>query len=171
MLDLEAEMAKALEGKFYWEPTSSPSGEKNAMQMEIYKAQKTGPRKIIKSNATIIDETEVIESFVRPRLIEEIEIQKKNVKTLDDLRRVISATYGVKVEDITRHTNKPKICEAKRHFYWAAIRCFPEYSIAEIGRQLGRNHAVIIHSRDIFERRKAEYAEQIKYVDEVMGLK
>ena len=162
-------MARALGNNFYWEPTSSPSGEKNAMQMEIYKAQKSGPRKIVRSNAVIIDETEAVESFVRPRLVEEAEIQKKNVKTLEDLKKVIGACYGVKPQDVTRHTNNRKICEAKRHFYWSTIRHFPEYSIAEIGRQLGRNHTVIIHSRDIFERDKAQYAEQIKYVDEMMG--
>jgi hypothetical protein len=167
-LDLEAQMAKALEGKFFWEPTSSPSDDKTPMQKEIYEAQKFGPRKIVKSSIAIIDETEAVEQFLKPRMLREAEIRAKPVKDLNDLRSIVAACYQVSVDDLLRHTNNKAICEAKRHFYWAAIKHFPEWSIAEIGRQLKRNHTTIMHSRNVFAKNMDKYKEQIAYVDGMM---
>ena len=116
----------------------------------------------------IIDETEAVEQFLKPRMLREAEIRAKPVKELDDLRSIVAACYKVSVDDILRHTNNKVICEAKRHFYWAAIKHFPEFSIAEIARRLGRNHTVIIHSRNRFAEVAHLYKDQEAYINEMM---
>lgn len=168
-LDLEAEMAKALEGKFFWDPTSSPSDEKTPMQKEIIEAQKFGPRKIIKSNMAIVDEVEAVEQFLKPRMLREAEIRAKPIKGFDDLRSIVAACYKVPVSEMIGPAHNKAVCEAKRHFYWSVVKHFPEMSIAEIARQLGKTHGTILHSRKKFAREAAKYREQEAFIDEMMG--
>lgn len=167
--DVEAAMLKALEGKFFMDPSCKASDEMNEMQREIFEAQKFGPRKIIRSSMAIIDETETIEGFIRPRLLRESEIKDREVKTIDDMKTVVAACYSVPKSDIEKPSNNKRACEAKRHFYWALSKHFPEMSAAEIGRQVGKNHSTVLSLKKAFEQVKDNYKNEIEYVDSIMG--
>lgn len=168
-VDLEAEMIKALEGKFFMDPSCKASDEMNGMQREIFEAQKFGPRKIIRSSMAIIDETEITEGFIRPRMLREAEIRSKKVKTIEDMKTVVAACYSVPKSEIEKPSNNKRACEAKRHFYWALMRHFPEMSSAEIGRQVGKNHTTVLSLKKAFEKNKDKYKNEIEYVDSIMG--
>lgn len=166
--DIEVAMLRALEGKFFMDPSCKASDEMSDMQKEIFEAQKSGPRKLIRSSMAIIDETETTEGFIRPRLLREAEITSRSVKTIDDIKTVVAACYDVPKSDIDKQSNNRNACEAKRHFYWALVQNFPEMSISEIGRQIGKVHTTVLHSLKAFERTKHNYKAQIEYVDSII---
>lgn len=169
MANLEQEMRKALEGKFYWEPTSDPSDAPSPAEQIIRRAQrKFGPRKVIKARGPDDRTIENKIAFAKKALHVYREVFDKKADPFTLLKVVIANVYGIAVTDLLRQTNNNKICEAKHHFYWALPRFFPGLSIAELGRQVNRHHSVVLHSKKKFEAKKTSYMEEIEIVDKAM---
>lgn len=158
MYDAEAEMAKALEGKFFWAPgieSRAPSEE-----LAIRKAQRKF-RNVRKEPGE-----QVLDGEVPPWVIQRL--TNDDAGKIEYLKYAISVTYGVTVKDLMRQINDPKICRAKHHFHCALMRCFPEASLSEISRKVGKNHATLINSRKKFKALEAESQKLIARIDEMM---
>ena len=95
--------------------------------------------------------------------------QKSLAESLGFLRSLVAEVHGFAPWDIVRKTTSPKVGAVKHHFMWCLTRYYPELSIAELGRQIGKHHSTVIHGRNAFEALKGKHAEKVAVVDEVMG--
>lgn len=157
-------MAAALEGCFFWERTTYYEGGTNDTVAGIRAAQrkffvpKKKPEKVYPALG------------VKPMSAGEIE--KKDIdEILAMVLRSICLVHGVTANDIARQTPRKECAAAKAHYYWALKRYMPWLSIAEIGRQIGKNHSTILHGLKVFDKIRHENVGKIQAVDGIMGFK
>ena len=178
MRDLEAEMAKALEGQFFWEHTASPREQASVDAYEIILAQqKFQTPKKVKGEPTDEEKKARLQAIVES--MKNGAVSASSVCHLSDaelrvfanyLTKVIADIYGVTIESMRVRKSGPGIGPAKHHLSWAMLRYFPAVSLAAVGRAIDRNHSTIIHSCKKFDEVKDSLAMQIAAVDAIVGM-
>lgn len=162
MIDLEAEMAKALDGKFFWEPTASIDDSSTSKAvLDIRRAQKKFAVGAVNVTARNINGKKV--EYVRPMKT----VLKGEEKVLEPILKAISKVYGVSADDILSHSREYKFAPAKKHFCWAMFRYIPGMTTLQAGRLLKKCHSTVIHNRSHFDPDKN--FEKVVEVDLLMG--
>lgn len=177
MRDLEAEMAKALEGQFFWEHTMDPAEQTPTASREIIVAQ----RKFFAAKVETKEDSHLREI---KRLSDVIErhrngvVQVRSVNPLDindlkefarDLASVVADVHGVDVQAIVGRARGNRSLFVKHHYPWAMIRYFPLVSLRFIAAAVGKDRGTIYHSDEMFTQRQREFANQIATVDSIVG--
>ena len=160
----EEEMAKALEGKFFWERTTK------------YEPPSPDAVPIRRAQRKYAPVAEWLEEEVEEQ-IESAPWQHKpppphNFSArIDALRGAISAEFKVKAEDIESKSKKKDVVLPKKFFYWCLCRYFSRVSLVQIGKRINRDHSTIVHGRDGFEFEKNLHKDLIARMDEFMEYK
>lgn len=174
MRDLEAEMAKALDGRFFWEHTATPEDLTTGDSREIVIAQRKFQTP--KRPPTEEEKKARLQSLVESK--RKSGIAAKNVCHLsevevrafaDYLTKVISDVYGVPDYSVRKRNSGPGYNPAKHHLSWALVRYFPNATITLISKSIDRNHATILHSCKMFDSMKDGLAIQVAAVDTIVG--
>lgn len=160
MSDLEAKMAAALEGCFFWERTSYYEGTTNENMAEIRAAQRKHFVPKRKKEASI-EGAEKLESG---------DLDRKDIpEIIDMVRRSICLLYGIRPEDLASNATRRDFATPKLHFHWALKRYMPWLSLAEIGRRIDRHHTTIIHGIRAFEKISDRNREKVQALDTIMS--
>ena len=150
----EAMMAKALEGKFFWEGTSKYDPDMSKDCLEIRKAQ-----------------SKYVPKEVRPSLPPNWSAKPEPVnfkERVEALKEAVSVAFGVQKHEVVTRSRQKEVAAAKSFFIWAMCRYFPETSLAVIGKIVGKHHSTIIHHRDEFSAVEHIYADIIEQMDKYM---
>lgn len=75
--------------------------------------------------------------------------------TIERIVSEVSASTGVPVRDITSDRRNLHIVAARHEVFWR-LHAETDWSVAEIGRRLGRDHTTILHGIRQHEKRRAE---------------
>lgn len=172
MRDLEAEMAAALEGKFYWEPAREEDHTANPLEVRIKRAQEK-----FRSGAGVatpnLSKTEIDRKV--DRIIRMVRVNMGVTGKTDKpsiLRVVVAFTYDVDPSKIATNSNGKRICAATHHFYWGLIKTHPELPLTAVGTLVGRTHCAVINGRKKFLEDIDNRAIEIEVIDRVLeGLK
>ena len=179
MRDLEAEMAKALEGQFFWEHTS---GDEPATSGDTYKIR-VAQREFIDRKSREEIAAEKKEDRLK-RLRETIERERQRKISLlsishhlkGDIRKfiyslteVVAEVHEIPVDILMSNLRSKKTMWAKHHYVWAFRRYFPRLTDSEASRFLGKDRTSIYNSEKRFESMASEYADKINAVDIIMG--
>lgn len=167
MRDLEAEMAAALEGKFFWQP-SREEDHLSPAEFAIKKAQekfrgKAKPERTVMTDGEIDRRVDRITKMVRTAI--HVTGQKDPAIVL---RNIVAFCYDIDPSKVITQTNNPDICRAKHHYYWMLMRMNSKSSTVEVAEIIGRQHSAIIRSRDIFESIKHERTSEIEIINRVV---
>jgi len=178
-VDLEAQMAKALEGKFFWEPTNRFDEPVSKESIEIVRAQrkfqtpketKYTPDVRVKAPVDRIRAMAEKRAKILSERQERLECYREHVACISDLAlEAVSEVYGYNPADVTGRTRDQHIMVARHHHAWAVKRYLPGLSYLALGKHLGRDHATIMNSMKKFERYKGIFADKVRAVDEIMG--
>lgn len=165
MSDLEAEMAKALNGKFFWEPTTVPNFFVCKEVDELRGAQRQHATGAVNVITARVEKDKSNVNSIKP-------ITRKltgRTKAIEPVLRAISVVYDVAVDDLLARSTSRYHARAKTHLYWALFRYIPGMSYPEAGRILDKCHSTVLHGKKLFEKNpdKAKIAE----VDKLMGTK
>lgn len=163
-------MLKALEGKFFWEPSSSPSDQPSPDELQIRRLQKSfdKKRKVMRSAEAVEVDVEKRAKSAKMAVENYRKIIGKSFDAIDCLKTAIAHCYGVDQSLILKKATRKELRVPKMHFQWALLRYFPALSISELGRQIGKHHTVIMHGRDCFEKIKANHLDEIEIIDKAM---
>jgi hypothetical protein len=162
-MDEEA-MAKALEGKFFWERTTKYEPATPDM-MSVRRAQK---------EFAPIEEwyQEEVEDEPEPRLWQRKPPPPVDfVARVNAMKEVIAAHFRLGVEDIHSRTKRKNTVTPKKFFYWCLCRYFKKTSLVQMAKVIDRDHSTIIYGRDGFELEKHLHAELVAKMDEFMDYK
>lgn len=169
MRDLEKEMAKALEGCFFWEQTARNEGTGCPQVAEIRSAQ----RKFYKPKPKEAERKEIVKKIREAEEIKrsyaELAVDSNPVSISRKISKHIATIHGVSEYDISSTTTNPKVGLAKAHLCWSIHRYSPGTSLSKMARQIGRHHTSVMHRIRKFEKVKAEYTEEIALIDRIMG--
>lgn len=163
MSDLESALAAHLEGKFFWEPTSTPDDCDNVASKEIRAAQK----KIAGKAKNLIPGKSyglVKVNSIKPSSI----VLDKERAALSPIIKAVSHAYDVSVDDLLGKSTSQDFAEAKRHLSWAVFRYIPGVSLPEAGRLLGKHHTTVLHGRKTFQSK--QNFEKVVEVEQLMGI-
>jgi len=147
MRDAEAELLAALDGKFFWEPSSNPDDKDNGNSLAIRKIQ----QKFAK-NARIVNtkrgpdviNTESIKPMKR--------VLKGEEKVISPIIQAISTAYDISMDDLLGKSTSQKFAKPKMHLYWALFKYIPNLSLAESGRLMNKCHTTVLHGRRMFQK-------------------
>lgn len=177
MLDLEAEMLKALDGKFFWEHTSHDDPKTSGDEYQIRVAQRNFYKPKAKTPEELrSEELEKLKGVIQRR--KGGVMQYNAVDTLKpedlkefatDLASVIADVYGVDVEEVSGRTRGMKSFFGKHHYPWAMIRYFPLIPLRKIATAIGKDRATVYHSDGVFTQRESEFKDHIIAVDTLVG--
>ncbi len=162
MSDLEARMAEALEGCFFWEKTTYYENTGSAMAASIRQAQrkfytpKEGHKTLDPQKVEVLREK--ADQLVGGN-VDEI---------INAIRNGISLIYDVDVNDIELFASRKELRAAKAHYYWSINKYMPSISFAEIGRRVGKYHTTVLHGVRVFEGMKDSMGVQIAQMDSIM---
>jgi hypothetical protein len=175
--DLEAEMAKALEGNFFWEHTATPGVFCPPEMREIIVAQRAlaAPKK--KTQKEMEQEREerlnkIIEHEKRKEAsrCKVNHIFKNDVeKFVARLASVIAEVHGVPLEEITSKSRGTGSNPVKHHLPWAFVRYYPGLTTTVTARYLNKDRSAVNHSCDRFDEMLDLYRDRVAAVDEIMG--
>lgn len=164
--DLEAEMAAALDGQFFWERTTKYEDANNGDTADIRRIQRKFAKAKPKPEPIYIPEVSKI------KLVDQrIEAMKNMPDEFDKLYTAISNLYGISRREMEGEGPRTKTFPAYIHFVWAAVRYNPNVSLAEIGRKIGRHHSTVVYHRDHFESKKHMFLDNIKLIDDLFSYK
>ena len=164
--DLEAEMAAALDGQFFWERTTKYEDANNGDTAEIRRIQKKFAKPNPKPEPVYIPEVGKVK-LVNQR----VEALENMAGEFEKLHTAISNLYGISRREMEGEGPRTKTFPAYIHFVWAAVRYNPNVSLAEIGRKIGRHHSTVVYHRDHFESKKHMFLENIKLIDDLFNYK
>lgn len=157
----ELEIAKALEGKFFWERTTKYEGDTNKDVVAIRRTQKRFRPK--ESYTKRYAPTKADELIVPVLTNRECPVQR-----LNKLKTVVASAYGIDPEDVMTRSTAQNTSQPKIFYMWAIQRYFEDITLAEAGRIIDRHHSTLIHARKEFDNIKHMYADLIAKVDAVM---
>lgn len=162
MRDIESEMNAALNGKFFWEPTSNP-GDKDSGSLDIRRAQRKIAGKARVVTTRISSDVVSVES-IKPMK----RVLKGEEKVLEPIVRAISEAYDVSMDNIFASSTSRKYAKAKMHLYWAMFKYIPGLSLSEAGRLIRKCRTTVLHGRTMFE--KNMDMRKVVEVDRLMGV-
>lgn len=146
MVDAEAAMLMALEGKFFWEPTSSPNDVDSSA--EIRRIQRKIAGKGVKIISTKLGGEQINTESIKPMT----RILKGEEKVLEPIIKAITKVYDVSPDDLVRSTTSSKFAKAKHHLYWALFKYIPNLSYTEAGRLMKKCRTTVMHGKAMFEK-------------------
>ncbi len=175
MRDLEAEMVKALDGKFFWEQTNDEERADCEYAKQIRDAQKkfwTIKKKTPEDK--LRERMQRLSDAVERRKRKALELSMTaEAKAFDAsvkfLIETLADIYDVPPSMITSHRKDYSASIAKHHFVWSILRYFPEVSLSEIGRMVGKDHTTVMHSRKQFNKLQYFHQDKVAAVDSLMG--
>lgn len=161
-MDLEAKMAAALNGKFFWEPTTLSQTIECSDTMAIRQAQEEFSK----------GAKHVITARRMPDLKVNAIKKPKNVfrgidKSVIPVLEAVSYAYDISVDDLLGKSTSPEFKRAKNHLYWS-LHKYLNVSYGQLGRMLGKCHTTIIHGKKVFDENlnPEKIAEVEKYMEE-----
>ena len=167
--DLEAMMAKALAGQFFWEPTTFACYGAGELSDDIRKAQRKfvdRPKKTYGEKTKL--ERERIDAILRKKAEVADFVRKDLFSEIRFIRDFIADLHKVGSHEIAGEGRMKKVVIARHHFIWSLVRYYPDISIAELGRQIEKHHTTILHSRNYFNKVESSYSEIVAAVDNFM---
>lgn len=164
MSDLEAEMLKALDGKFFWEPSSTPI-DFDGSSIEIRRAQRQFAGKNVKIVSTKIS-ADAIDLLEGPKPAQKP--LRGRQKAIEPVLNAIAKAYEISRDDLLRRSTSHKFSKAKHHMYWAILKYTPNMTYAEAGRILDKCHTTVLHGETMFK--KNMDMEKVVEVERELGL-
>jgi hypothetical protein len=177
MRDLEAEMAKALEGQFFWEHTATPDEQTSGDSRSIIVAQRKFFQPKVKTPEECRSEDlarlqEVI-ARKKPETMQYNTVSTCNPKDLrnfaSSLAVAIADVYDLEVSEIVGKIRGIRSAFAKHHYPWAMIRYFPLVSMRTIATAVGKDRATVYHSDQRFTENQHGLEGKIAAVDAIVG--
>ncbi len=168
--DLEAMMVRELEGQFFWCPSIDEGRSGGELSTEIRRAQRKFfvPKKKTDAEKRASERIR-LEELAKSKKESRIAAEKGMASNMNFLRSLVAEAHNVDPMEIAGKSTSPRIGAAKHHFVWCLVRYYPEVSIAELGRKVGKHHSTIIHGRNSFEALRDKHTDKIAVVDDVMG--
>lgn len=163
MNDLEAQMAKALNGTFVWEPTTIPSVFISNEVNDLRRAQREHAVNAVSVITARAEKYKSNLNSIKP-------VNRKFTgrdKVIEPVIRAISIAYDVSIDDLLAKSTSRYHARAKAHLCWAIFRYIQKMSYPEAGRLLGKNHSTVMHGKKLFE--KTYDAVKVAEVDVLMG--
>lgn len=177
MRDLEAEMAKALEGQFFWEHTATPEMCLPTEVRQIVVAQRKFyvPKK----------KTEEERRAEKARKLEEIIAREQQKEAefcrvdhplkgdidsfIDRLIDVIASVHEVPTSVVRSRARGPGSSPVKHHVVWSFRRYFPGMTMSDAAKFIGKDRSTLVNSVERFEETIEENKDKIAAVDLIMG--
>lgn len=164
MTDLEAALAAHLDGKFFWEPTTSIEDTKTIKAIvDIRKAQKP-----FNKDAKHVTPGSVALEYVETNKPVKKVALKGEQRVIEPIISAIAHVYNIPASDLLGTSTSQTFYKAKRHLYWAVMNRIPKMSYSEAGRLLKKNHSTVMHGAKEFHANQDH--EKIVAVDRVLGL-
>lgn len=164
--DLEAEMAAALDGQFFWERTTKYEDANNGDTADIRRIQRKFAKAKPKPEPIYVPEINKVKT-----VDQRIEALKKMPDEFEKLHNAIIDLYGISKRELEGEGPRTKTFPAYAHYVWSAVRYNPNVTVAEIGKKIGRHHSTVIYHRDLFESKKHLYLDNIKLIDDIFNYK
>lgn len=178
---MEAEMAKALEGQFFWEYSHKhePANQDGSRQIRIaqrkfYKPKKMSAEERAEANrkrlAEIADKRlqKVAEERARKSQIGQSEADNFN-SMVNLIIDSVADIHGVFARDIMEPGRHADVVIARQHFVWSLLRYISGISLPKVGQTINQHHTTVLHSRDKFEKVKYLYKDKVETMDRIMG--
>jgi hypothetical protein len=177
MRDLEAEMAKALEGQFFWEHTATPEDQTTGESRQIMMAQRKFFEPKVKTPKDIQEEeAKRLREIVERKRNGVVQCRAVNPLSPDDLKEfakdlalVVADVHGVDLQAIVGRARGNRSLFEKHHYPWAMIRYFPLVSLRCLATAIGKDRGTLYHSDEMFTARQHEYTDKIAAVDTIVG--
>ena len=147
-------MAKALQGKFFWEHTSRTDPDLCAASVAI----RNGQKRFVEKAAYFLP----MDWRARPA-------PSGTKEKVEEFLDAVAASFRVSKDDIKSRTTRKTASVAKSFFMWGLCRYFPHISILALSRIVDRNHATVIHGRDQFKQVEHLYADLVSQMDKFMA--
>lgn len=163
---LEEEMASALEGQFFWEPTTKYEDPRAGLTCEIRKAQRqfaVKPKKIKKDIPLPHEKAE--------RVAERIAAQNRIPDEVRKIKDAILEFYGFSEADFEGGIPRKHLYPALAHYIWVCLERCLYISTAGLGRIIGKDHSTVIYHRNLFEKNKDKFIENIETVNRILDEK
>lgn len=164
--NLEEEMAKALEGQFFWEQTTKYEDSKVGFSFEIRRAQRkfvTPPKKFRKPVPASVKNMELV--------AERIAQQARIPGEVREVKDAILEHYGIEEADFEGNIPRKHLFPALAHYVWTVLNLYPHITISDLGRVIGKHHSTVIYHRDLFEKRKDDFLDNIGAVNKIIEQK
>ena len=163
MRDLEKEMADALEGKFFYEPTSKYDLYPTLGGSEIRKVQKEIRRKYKRPGLAVNHQAVLSIKHTRENVLGKLS------RTYETLVPILAKMYDIEEEDLRGRCKKEKVALVRTQLVGLLKRYNKDASFARIGKIAGRDHSTVVYSVKKFKERENEYKEQTDKIDEIVG--
>jgi hypothetical protein len=164
MKNLEEEMAKALEGQFFWERTTKYDDMSCGIQAEIRRVQKKFAATPPKLRKPVI---------ISKGKQDEVDAGVQRLKELPEpimaVKNAILKYYNATDEQLEHIVLSRDVYPARHHFVWAVVRYNPWISLKEFGDAIGKHRTTIIYHVRTFEDAKHAFKENIAAIDAMMG--
>lgn len=158
-------MVKALEGKFFWEH-SRDGDERVPAELEIRKAQRKFRSKNTKDRFDVKIPMDERVNEITDKVRAHIKLTGK-MDPFSILKLAVGFVHDVNPTLITR-SKRPETFVARHHYQWTCRRHFPDFSIVQIAKQIGKDHSVILHSCKKWREIGDRYLDHVEIVDRVM---
>lgn len=156
-------MVAALEGQFFWEPTTKYETSSVGFSAEIRRAQK----KFVKKQPAMY-KPQPLSDEKKERIKQNIEAQKSLPGNIKKVRDAILDYYKLTERELEGDAGKKRLFPARCHYIWSVFRYNPEATFKGLGRIIGRHHATIMHNNSLFEKNKHLFGENILAIDKKM---
>lgn len=147
--NLEAEMAAALEGQFFWERTTKYDDMNLGMAAEIRRAQRMfsseGPNKRDKPPTAEVEQS------------------------IASIKKAIMDLYGLDEDELDGGAGNKRLFPARPHYIWCLMRYNPDVSRSSMSRFLKKHHTSLLHNQRLFEQNKHLFPEKIKHMDDMFN--
>lgn len=176
-MDLEAKMAAALKGKFFWEPTTKYNHvETGPTEYAIREAQKKfrdKPEKPVAIKKKKSGSDPRIPMAEYKAIMLDIENNKTRLTAhyIDVVLSALSERYNVDPSAIFNAKKKSREIYYRHALCWLVRRYCPDASYGKLGRLLKRDHSTIINSVHKFELIKQNFVDTIQKIDDIVGYK
>ena len=179
-MDLEAQMAEYLEGKFFWHHSKERDEcvcEASRLIIEAQKKFRPRRKKEIptpKDLAKLSEERLMLLAKKREAAAAE---RTENLNSKENFAKLtyevvlcsISELHEVSPDEITSPDRHIDTMNARHHLTWSLLRYIPNGSLNVVGKLIGRDHSTVINSRKKFERMKDKFKWQIDAMDKIMN--
>ena len=177
MRDLETEMAKALEGQFFWEHTATPEMCLPTEVRQIVVAQRKYyvPKKKTEEERRA-EKARKLEEIIAREQQKEAEFCRVNHPLKGDidgfinrLVEVVASVHEVSPDDIRSKARGLGSSPVKHHFVWSFRRYFPGMTMSDAARFIGKDRSTLVNSVERFEEMIEDNKDKIAAVDLLMG--
>lgn len=156
-------MSKALDGKFFWEPTSAPN--ETSLSKEVLDIRAV-QRQFARGAKQITARRQKAVAVIANTSLEGI--LDTDDKEVARVVQAVAKAYNVSTKDLFGKSTSYLFAKAKRHLSWALIKYIPCMSYPEAARILGKNHTTVLSGKQKFD--SCQDFEKVVEVERLMGL-